>query len=275
MVMQSVLNKIKEHGVIHVGFQRHTPPFSYSCKEAFKPVGYSVDLCHRVIAAISQKLELGDLNICPVEVDSSNRLAFLEQGLIDMECGSTTNTTQRQKMSLFSHSIFFTVHRILLKDSNVAKQPHVQRALTITGIENSSSHCALMEWKNPAWVFNFMGCPSIFSAFECFQEDPQIDAIVADDVILKSLLFRSISPRFSLLPYSLGGEPYGFMIRKGDHSFKAEVDDQLVKLFQSNDFESLYSKWFMEALPGHEFNLDISMSAPMRSLIQSPNDRAL
>lgn len=119
-----------------------------------------------------------------------------------------------------------------------------------------------------------MGCPTILSAFERFQEDPVIDAIVADEVILKSLLFQSKATGLSFLSDSLGGEPYGFMIRKGDHSFKAEVDGQLAKLFQSNDFESLYSKWFMEALPGLEFNLDMPMSAPMRNLIRSPNDRA-
>lgn len=274
MLIQSVLSKMKERGVIHVGFQRHTPPFSYSYEESFKSCGYSVDLCHRVIAAVSQKLEFGEVKVCPVEVNSSNRLAFLEQGLIDMECGSTTNTTQRQQLSLFSHSIFFTAHRILLKDSNVSTHLNVPQALTITGIENSTSYCSLMGWTRPDWSFNFVGCPTIFSAFERFQEDPVIDAIVADEVILKSLLFQSKATDLSFLSDSLGGEPYGFMIRKGDHSFKTEVDGQLAKLFQSNDFESLYSKWFMEALPGLEFNLDMPMSAPMRNLIRSPNDQA-
>lgn len=275
MPIQPVLDKMKEHGVIHVGFQRHTPPFSYSCEEAFHPVGYSVDLCHRVIATISQQLELGEVKICPVEVTSSNRLAFLEQGLIDMECGSTTNTAQRQQLSLFSHSIFFTAHRILLKGTHqVSAHMNVRRTLTITGIENSTSHHSLMGWTHPDWSFDFVGYPSIFSAFERFQEDSHIDAIIADEVILKSLLFRSKATGLSFLPNSLGGEPYGFMIRKDDHSFKTEVDKQLAKLFQSDDFESLYSKWFMDALPGLGFNLDMPMSTSMQNLIQSPNDLA-
>lgn len=78
MPIQPVLHKMKEHGVVHVGFQRHTPPFSYSCGDAFNPIGYSVDLCHRVIAAIGRRLGLGEVKICPVEVNSSNRLALLK-----------------------------------------------------------------------------------------------------------------------------------------------------------------------------------------------------
>lgn len=260
--------------MVHVGFQRHTPPFSYSCDDAFHPVGYSVDLCHSVIAALSRRMGLGEVKIYPVEVTSSNRLAFLEQGVIDMECGSTTNTAQRQQLSLFSHSIFYTAHRILLKDANVASRLATHQPLTITGIENSTSHGSLMAWTHPDWRFHFVGCPSIFSAFERFQEDPQVDAIVADEVILKSLLLRSKATGMSLLPASLGGEPYGFMIRKDDHAFKAEVDAQLANVFQTDEFESLYAKWFMKALPALSFNLEMPMSEPMRQLIRSPNDRA-
>lgn len=272
MLIQPVLHKMKEHGVVHVGFQRHTPPFSYSRDDTFNPIGYSVDLCHRVIAAISQRLGLGEVKICPVEVNSSSRLALLEQGAIDIECGSTTNTAQRQQLSLFSHSIFYTAHRILMKDANVARRASAGQALTITGIENSTSHCSLMAWTHPDWRFHFVGHPSISSAFERFREDLHVDAMVADEVILKSLLYRSKVTGMTLLPDRLGGEPYGFMIRKGDHAFKAEVDAHLAVVLQSEDFESLYANWFMKALPGLEFNLDMPVSEPMRNLIRCPND---
>jgi glutamate/aspartate transport system substrate-binding protein len=233
-----------------------------------------VDLCYRVIAAISQRLELGEVKICPVEVNSSSRLALLEQGLIDIECGSTTNTAQRQQFSLFSHSVFYTAHCILLKNANVAGRVSPQQALTITGIENSTSHSSLMAWRHPDWRFHFVGCDTISSTFERFREDIQVDAMVADEVILKSLLLRSEMTDVTLLPDTLGGEPYGFMIRKGDHSFKAEVDTQLAVAFQSDDLEALYARWFMKALPGLDFNLNMPMTEPMRDLIQSPNDRA-
>lgn len=98
--------------------------------------------------------------------------------------------------------------------------------------------------------------------------------MVADEVILKSLLFHAKATGMTLLPDRLGGEPYGFMIRKGDHAFKAEVDPQLATVVQSEDFEALYGNWFMKALPGLEFNLDMPVSEPMQHLIRCPNDRA-
>jgi glutamate/aspartate transport system substrate-binding protein len=274
MPILPVLNKIKEQGVIHVGFQRHTPPFSYSYEETFDPIGYSVDICHAVITAIGRQFDVDELKICPVEITSSNRLAFLEQGLIDIECGSTTNTLQRQRLSLFSHSIFFTAHRILLKNSSSFVHSVSPQSLSITGIENSTSHLALTEQTQSDLLFDFVGCPSIFSAFERFQTDSHVDAIVADEVILKSLMLRSKTTDVSFLPGTLGGETYGFMIRKDDHSFKAEVDKQLTKLLGSNAFALLYSKWFVDELPGLGFNLALQMSPSTLDLVESPNDRA-
>ncbi|RJG06518.1 hypothetical protein D3870_11295 [Noviherbaspirillum cavernae] len=273
MLIQPALDKLKERGALHVGFQRYTPPFSYSVDETFDPVGYSVDLCRHVVAAIGRQCGRDEVEIVPVEVTSSNRLAFLEQGLIDMECGSTTNTVERQRYSLFSRSIFYTAHRILLKDS--AADTDGRRALTITGIQDSTSHRSLMECEHPDpdQRFDFTGCPSIFSAFERFRDDPQVDAIIADEVILKSLLLRSQAAGVRFFPDGLGGEPYGFMIRMGEDAFKAAVDDQLACLFRSDGFASLYAKWFMQPLPDLGFDLSMPMSSAMREVVRSSDDQ--
>lgn len=233
-----------------------------------------MDLCRKAIAAIGRRLDIDEVNICPIEITSSNRLAFLEQGLIDIECGSTTNTVQRQQSSLFSQSIFFTTHRILLKKPISFEHSIGQRSLSITGIENSTSHRSLKEWTQPDLHFDFVGCPSIFAAFERFQTDPHVDAIVADEVILKALSLRSKATDANFLPCTLGGETYGFMIRKDDHSFKTEVDEQLINLFRSNAFTLLYSKWFLGTLPGLAFNLELPMSPSMQDLLGSPDDTA-
>lgn len=308
MLLEPVLDKMQQHGVIHVGFQRHTPPFSYAsetceaccasdacvkCNHAFNPVGYSVDLCRRVIAGIARQMRLAEIRICPVEIHSSNRLALLQQGVIDIECGSTTNTVQRQPLSLFSHAIFYTAHRILLKDAEEGRRAPAGQALQhplmpgltagltpelkITGIENSTSHAALMAWMQADRCMHFIGCPSIACAFERFRQDPQIGAIVADEVILKSLLLQQLRAErtgMHLLPDRLGGERYGFMIRNGDRAFKAAVDAELASVFQSGDFDALYARWFMTALPGLGFNLDLPLSEPMQHLIRCPSDRA-
>lgn len=98
--------------------------------------------------------------------------------------------------------------------------------------------------------------------------------MAADEVILKSLLFRAQTTGLRLLPHSLGGEPYGFMIRKHDYALKAHVDAQLARVLQSDAFASLYATWFIETLPGLRFCLDMPMSEPMQHLVACPNDRA-
>jgi len=97
MPTQSVLEKIRKEGVIRVGFQRHTPPFSYCTDAPFVPLGYSVDLFRQVLTGIARRHGIATCEIRAVEVTSATRLALLEDGHIDVECGSTTITPERRK----------------------------------------------------------------------------------------------------------------------------------------------------------------------------------
>lgn len=265
MPTPSVLEKIRNEGVIRVGFQRHTPPFSYCTQTPFVPLGYSVDLFGQVLAGIGRRHGIGDCEIQAVEVTSSTRLALLENGSIDLECGSTTITPERQNTNRFSRPIFFTAHRILVKSAalNAAGQP--KRPMAVVGIQDSTSHAALMAWPAADRDYRFSGCASIASAFERFRQDEQVDAMVADEVILKALMLNAAMADVQLLPPRIGGEPYGFMIRLADATFQAEVDAELERFMAERAFQTLYATWFTEPLPGMGFNLDIPLTGEMRT----------
>ena len=268
MSHRDLLGKIREQGLIHVGFQHHTPPFAYKAAQQVEPIGYSVDICHRVLRGICVELGLEEIQISPVEVTSSTRQGMLDQGLIDMECGSTSITPARQKNTLFSQPIFYTAHRIAVKNSHAESAAHSKQPLRATGIENSTSHHAILNWPEAPRAIEFFGCSSIHSAFERFQNDPAIEVMVADEVILKSLLLQSGSSDMVLLPMRLKGEPYGFMFHKEEHQFKALVDQQLSRIFQADEFEKLYARWFMNTLPDLNFNLDLPLHTTQPQLRQ-------
>lgn len=270
MPPRDMLNKIREQGVIHVGFQHHTPPFAYKTARQVEPIGYSVEICHRVLGGICKELGLEKIQIIPVEVTSSTRQGMLDQGLIDMECGSTSITAARQEHTLFSQPIFYTSHRIAVKNSLAESAAHSKQTLIATGIENSTSHHAILNWPEAPRPIDFFGCSSIHSAFERFQEDAAIEAMVADEVILKSLLLQSgSSSDLMLLPMRLQGEPYGFMFHKEEHRFKALVDQQLSRVFQTDEFEKLYARWFMNTLPDLKFNLNMPLHATHHQMRQA------
>jgi glutamate/aspartate transport system substrate-binding protein len=251
-----VLDDICRRGVIRVGFQRHTPPFSYAVGTGFTPIGYSVDLARQVVRGVAHRAGR-DIEIQAVEVTSSTREALLAQGEIDIECGSTTITRERSLRVEFSRPIFHTLHRIAIK----ADRPRVDgEGLCVTGITESTSHRALLDDAGTWPGLRFYGRPSISAAFEAFRDDEAVDAIVADEIILTALLRQHASTLAKLLDKPLGGEQYGFMMRRNDPAFAAEVDRELALALGPDSFHPLHATWFSQALPGLGFDLGMKVS---------------
>jgi ABC-type amino acid transport substrate-binding protein len=69
-------------------------------------VGYSVDLCKRVVNAIGEQIGVPDLKIKWVPVTTANRFETVAKGEADLECGSSSVTLGRMKQVDFSSLIF-------------------------------------------------------------------------------------------------------------------------------------------------------------------------
>ncbi|MFF1376158.1 transporter substrate-binding domain-containing protein [Streptomyces sp. NPDC058308] len=236
---------------LRVGFQRNTPPFSYAPAAPFEPIGYSVDLARLVLAGV-----FGGTGSVPpldaVEVTSSTREGLLADGRIDIECGSTTITPSRQLRCAFSRPIFRTSHRIAVKPGAET----AGGALRVVGIQGSTSQAALAARSDLGFAHSFVGVPSIGAALDAFVDDPRVDAMVADEVILRALLRgRGAAAGTGLLDVRLGEEFYGFMMRKDDPEFVRAVDDALTDVFASAAFPALLTSWFTDELPGLGFGL--------------------
>lgn len=253
------------HGAgIRIGFQRNTPPFSYAppaespaagrADGEFRPIGYSVDLARLVLARIHG----GDHLVPPVEaveVTSTTREGLLSAGRIDIECGSTTITEARSQRYAFSRPVFRTSHRIALKG-----RPGVPLApgLRVVGIEGSTSQAALEGHPDLGFAYTFVGVPSIGAARDAFLHDDRIGALVADEVILRSLLRGGAAAAgVHLLDVRLGGEDYGFLLRKDEPEFLRAVDTALEEVFASDAYPELVRSWFCAELPGLGFGLEM------------------
>lgn len=256
------LDELRRRGEIRVGFQRHTPPFSYATGTGFRPIGYSVDLARQVVETLGQELGC-ELRIRPVEVTSSSREGLLAAGEIDMECGSTTITEDRRQRCAFSRPIFHTSHRIVLK-KHWLHWP--TRAARITGITGSTSHAALLGETAPDPAFEFSGRSSIGEAFDAFCSDPEIEGMVADEVILASLLRQSPTIEATVLDQRLGGEHYGFLMRLNDRALTDAVDRALGALIDSASFLRQFSPWFDSALPDIGFSLGLDLSEQLQHI---------
>lgn len=269
MFAPATLDRLRSSGEIRIGFQRHTPPFSYATPEAW-PVGYSVALATGMTDALA--LRIGTpLRIHPVEVTSATRTDRLVSGEIDIECGSTTITQARQRHVAFSRPIFHTAHRVALKPGRSFSNLHASR---VTGIAGSTSHRELLESCGARCMPHFVGQSSIGEAFDAFLNDDEIDGIVADEVILAGLMLRSRHGAFTLADARLGGECYGFMMPHGDRAFHEAVNDALDAMLRAPDFVRRYARWFDRPLPGLGFSLNLDFQRQLPHLVRPSHESA-
>ncbi len=108
--LTGTLKKVKETGVINIGYRDSSIPFSY-LDDNQKPIGFAIDICRRIVDAVKDELKLDKLAVEFNPVTSSTRIPLLANGTIDLECGSTTNNVERQKQVSFTNTHFLSASR--------------------------------------------------------------------------------------------------------------------------------------------------------------------
>src|SRR5579864_1701216 len=111
------LRKIKETGVINIGYRDSSIPFSY-LDDNQKPIGFAIDICLKIVEAVKKELKLDKLTTEFNPVTSSTRIPLLANGTIDLECGSTTNNPERLRQVAFTNTHFLTATRFISKKSS-------------------------------------------------------------------------------------------------------------------------------------------------------------
>src|SRR5207244_2587665 len=108
----ATLRKIRESGVITIGYRESQFPFSY-LDDAQHPVGYTMDICQRIAEAVRKRLGLRSLERRYVPVTSATRIPMVANGTVDLECGVTTNNAERQREVAFTITTFVAESRLV------------------------------------------------------------------------------------------------------------------------------------------------------------------
>src|SRR5271156_2641489 len=115
--LTGTLKNIKDTGAITLGHRDSSIPFSY-LDDNQKPIGYAMDICYKIVEAVKKELKLDKIEGKLTPVTSSTRIPLLANGTIDLECGSTTNNTDRQKQIAYTNTHFLTASRFVSKQAN-------------------------------------------------------------------------------------------------------------------------------------------------------------
>jgi glutamate/aspartate transport system substrate-binding protein len=242
--LTGTLKKIKDTGVIYVGHRESSIPFSF-LDDKQQPVGYSMDLCYRIVEAVKAELKLPNLHVKLVPVVSQTRIPIMVAGNIDLECGSTTNNLTRQKQVEFAHVTFISGTKLLVKKNSKIKEVEDLKGKTVSvsqGTTNERAIKKISDEKNLGIkILNVKDHTDGFLALET----GRADANVSDDILLYGLISKAKQPQdYEVVGRFLSYDPYGIMLRRDDSAFKLIVNRTLSELMRSGEIHKIYDKWF-------------------------------
>lgn len=273
--MADTLQKIKDTGTITIGHRESSIPFSYLDGNQ-KPVGYSMDLCNKIVEEVKKELKMPALVTKLTPVTSQTRIPLMTNGTIDLECGSTTNSLERQKQVAFGVTTFVSPVRMVVKaDSGIKTLDDLNgKAVATTTGTTSDRYIKQNEKGHNIDVKNVYGKDHAESFL--MVETGRASAFVMDEVLLAGFVANAKNPKdFAIVGPALSTEPYGIMLRKDDPQFKALVDKTLSGLMKSGEINKIYAKWFTSAIPPKNVNLNLPMNAQLQEAIKHPNDKGI
>jgi glutamate/aspartate transport system substrate-binding protein len=273
---RDTLQKIRESGVISLGGRDASFPFSYKIGSDNDPIGFSADLCTKVVDAVKAKLGMPNLKVQYTIVTPANRIALVQNGTVDLECSTTTNTTARAQQVDFAPTHFVgSIAAVVKKGSGIHKLQQID-GKTVATVTGSTSIQLLRAYRRNEQVqFTEISGKDIADAFLLLSSDRAV-AMILEDVQLAGLIARSGNPAdYVILEERVRDEPYGFMFRKDDPQFKALVDETLGKVMKSGEINELYAKWFTRPVPPNGVNLGFPMSNAVKEAYKTPNNRGI
>jgi glutamate/aspartate transport system substrate-binding protein len=267
------LDKVKASGSIAVAYRESSIPFSYLDDKA-QPTGFGWEICGRIVDELKKATGRADLKITTQAVTSANRIPLLVNGTIDIECGSTTNNSDRGKQVTFATNYFYTGTRLLVKAGSPIKSVadlKGRKVVSTTGTTNFRIMRALNDERSIG--FELIGAKD-HSESQLVVASGRADAFAMDDILLYGLAASSANPReWSVVGESIQVEPYAIMLRKDDPTFKALVDGVLARLMDSGEFEKMYMRWFQSPIPPKGVNLNAPMPQELRDNLKAKSDK--
>lgn len=270
---ETTLEKVRQSGVIGVAYRESSIPFSYLDDKA-QPVGFGVDICNKVVEAVKKSTGRADLKVQLQAVTSANRIPLLQNGTIDIECGSTTNNSERGKQVAFATNYFYTGTRFLVKAGAPVKSIADLAGKPVVSTSGTTNYKILRNLNEEKKLgFELLGAKDHAESALMVQTGRAV-AFGMDDILLYGLKASAANPaELAVVGEPIQVEPYAIMVRREDPAFKKLVDDTIAALIQSGEFEALYKKWFQSPIPPKGINLQAPMSQELRDNLKALSDK--
>ena len=272
---EDTLKKIKDTGSVTMGVRESSGALSFTLGDG-KYTGFHYEVCQKVLADIQKQLGLAKLDIKYQPVTSQNRIPLVQNGTVDLECGSTTNNATRQKDVAFAPTLYVEEVRIAVKANSGITSIANLTGKTVATTTGTTSVQLLRkhERANNVDIKELMGKDHSDSFL--LLESGRADAFVMDGQILAGLIAKSKSPAdYKIVGEVISVEPIGIMYRKDDPAFKKAVDDSVKAMAKSGEAAKLYDKWFMQPIPPTNTKVNLPASEATKAAWANPTDKPL
>ena len=238
------LRKIRETGSVTLGYRDSSRPFSF-LGDSGQPVGYTIDLCARVVAQVQTATGRQDLQVKWVRVTPEDRIAAVAEGRVDLECGSTTASLSRQEQVDFSYPTFVDAGSLLVAADAGIRAPADFAGKRIAVIPKTTTEGALAAWLAQRGVqAEILPVREHAEGFAAVAEGRAV-AYASDRTILIGLGLVYQGPRrLVVMDDFLSYEPYGLMLRRNDPAFRLAVNRALAQVYRSGEIVPIYNRWF-------------------------------
>ena len=266
------LAKIKSTGAVTLGV-RESSGLGYTLGNG-KYVGFHTEMGERVLQDIRKQLGMSQITVKYQPVTSQNRIPLVQNGTVDIECGSTTNNAARQKDVAFVLTTFVEEVRIAVKaNSGITsiaqlKDRNVATTTGTTSVQLLRKH----ERANGVDFKEVFGKDHADSFL--LLESGRADAFVMDGSILAGNIANAKTPAdFRIVGEVLSVEPIAIMIRKDDAGMKKLGNDVIAGMVRSGDMAKLWDKWFVQPIPPKNVKVGLALSESTKAAWASLNDK--
>ncbi|MEO5764238.1 MAG: amino acid ABC transporter substrate-binding protein [Casimicrobiaceae bacterium] len=268
--LTGTLKKIKDNGTITIGHRDSSIPFSYY-DDKQQVVGYSMDICMKIVDAVKAELKMPNLKVVLNPVTSATRIPLMANGTIDLECGSTTNNLDRQKQVGFTNTYFLTANRYVAKKASNIKTLADLKGKTVVSTSGTTNLRWLTEENGKQSLgMSILTAKDHAEAFLMVETD-RAAAFFMDDILLYSLVASSKAPAdFVIGSEAYTVEPYGAMIPREDAAFRKVADTATANLYKSGQINAIYDKWFLKPIPPKGITLNVPESPELKKAFANP-----
>ncbi|MGY0195799.1 transporter substrate-binding domain-containing protein [Leptothrix sp. BB-4] len=269
------LKKIKDSASITLGVRESSGALAYTLGDG-KYVGFHTEMAYRIAADLQKQLGLAKLEVKTQPVTSQNRIPLVQNGTVDLECGSTTNNATRQKDVAFAVTTYVEEVRIAVKANSGITNIDQLNGKSVATTTGTTSVQTLRKHERAAGVdFKEVFGKDHADSF-LLLESGRADAFVMDGQILAGNISKSKNPAdYKIVGDVLSVEPIACMLRKDDAAFKKAVDDSIKAQIKSGELAKLYDKWFMQPIPPTNTKVGLPMSEATKAAWANPNDKPM